>query len=116
MDHHITGLEALAVDCAEPKTVAAFWQRLLGGETTADDDDFVELRGGMLPLDFIRVPEPKSVKNRLHLDLRSADAAASIEFALGLGAALADDVYDGGDWQVMRDPEGNEFCFVGGRD
>jgi predicted enzyme related to lactoylglutathione lyase len=51
-------------------------------------------------------------KNRLHLDLRSRDLATAIEQALALGATRADDVYAGGRWQVMRDPEGNEFCLL----
>jgi predicted enzyme related to lactoylglutathione lyase len=65
-----------------------------------------------LAIDFVRVPEAKTVKNRLHLDLRSTDLAEATEQALALGATRADDVYDGGDWQVLRDPEGNEFCLL----
>jgi predicted enzyme related to lactoylglutathione lyase len=65
-----------------------------------------------LAIDFARVPEAKSGKNRLHLDLRSTDLAAATEQALALGATRADDVYDGGRWQVLRDPEGNELCLL----
>jgi predicted enzyme related to lactoylglutathione lyase len=65
-----------------------------------------------LAIGFLRVPEAKSGKNRLHLDLRSTDLAEATEQALALGATRADDVYDGGDWQVLRDPEGNEFCLL----
>jgi predicted enzyme related to lactoylglutathione lyase len=60
----------------------------------------------------LRVPEAKTVKNRLHLDLRSSDLAEATRQAEALGATRADDIYDGGVWQVMRDPEGNEFCFL----
>ena len=63
-------------------------------------------------LDFLRVPEGKTVKNRLHLDLYTTDFAAAIEQTVALGATRADDVYDGGRWQVLRDPEGNEFCIL----
>jgi len=68
-------------------------------------------------LDFAQVPEGKQVrKNRVHLDLyvppdRKDQAVAN---ALRLGATLADDIYDGDLWRVMRDSEGNEFCFVWG--
>jgi predicted enzyme related to lactoylglutathione lyase len=81
----IAGIAALAVDCHDPPG---------------------------LVIDFLRVPEAKSVKNRLHLDLRSTDLAAATEQAVALGATRADDVYDQGVWQVLRDPEGNEFCLL----
>ena len=66
-------------------------------------------------LAFQRVPEDKQVKNRLHLDIRSADIEADTRRAVGLGASpigsvVTDDV---GRFQVLADPEGNEFCFVG---
>ena len=58
------------------------------------------------------VPEPKRVKNRLHLDLRATDFPAAVDAALALGAQRADDIYRGPRWQVLRDPEGNEFCIL----
>ncbi len=108
----ITGIAALAIDCADPPQLAAFWHRLLGGEVAVDDDGDAELRGPDVRLDFLRVPDRKATKNRLHLDLGSRDYGNAIEFALAAGATLADDVYDGGGWQVLRDPEGNEFCIL----
>jgi hypothetical protein len=65
-----------------------------------------------LALDFLPVPEPKTGKNRLHLDGRSRDFATAVAQALALGATRADDIYAGGRWQVLRDPEGNEFCVL----
>lgn len=112
MGEGITGLAAVAVDCADPPVLAAFWQRLLGGEVAVDDDGDVELVGGPVAIYFLRVPEPKTVKNRLHLDVRSLDFDAAVSFALDAGAIPADDVYDGGRWRVLRDPEGNEFCIL----
>jgi catechol 2,3-dioxygenase-like lactoylglutathione lyase family enzyme len=92
----VTGIAALAVDCHDPAGLAGWWGRLLSGEVEVDDDGDATLRTpGGLAIDFLRVPEAKTVKNRLHL-----------------GATLADDVYDGGRWQVLRDPEGNEFCLL----
>jgi hypothetical protein len=108
----ITGIAALAVDCHAPAELARWWSRLLGGSVEVDDDGDATLRAPGLTIDFLRVPESKTVKNRLHLDLRSTDLAEATEQALALGATRADDVYDGGRWQVLRDPEGNEFCLL----
>jgi glyoxalase superfamily protein len=112
----IVGVAALAIDCAEPESLARWWSRLLGGSVEVGSDGFATLYAGDgLTIDFARVPEPKTVKNRLHLDLRSADLAAATAQALALGATRADDIYDGGRWQVLRDPEGNEFCILAPR-
>jgi predicted enzyme related to lactoylglutathione lyase len=109
----IDGVAALAIDCADPEVLAAFWAALLGGAVELDDDGNATLRppGGPV-IDFFRVPDAKIVKNRLHLDLRSRDLNVAVDQALRLGATRADDVYDGGRWQVLRDPEGNEFCIL----
>ena len=109
----IAGIAALAVDCSDPPELALWWSRLLGGTVEVDRDGDATLHApGGLAIDFFRVPEAKTVKNRLHLDLRSTDLAQATEQALALGATRADDVYDEGDWQVLRDPEGNEFCLL----
>jgi Glyoxalase-like domain len=109
----VVGIAALAVDCARPEELARWWRRLLGGSVEVDDDGDATLHTpGGLAIDFLRVPEAKTVKNRLHLDLRSTDLAEATEQAVALGATRADDLYDGGGWQVLRDPEGNEFCLL----
>jgi Glyoxalase-like domain len=109
----IAGIAALAVDCHDPATLARWWNRLLDGEVEVDADGDATLRtADGLAIDFLRVPEAKTVKNRLHLDLRSRDLAEATSQALALGATRADDIYDGGRWQVLRDPEGNEFCLL----
>lgn len=109
------GLRAgyLAFDCAGPVPLAEFWAAVLGGSVEVDSsgDATVHLPVGG-PLDFLRVPEGKSGKNRLHLDLHCDDFDAAVDAVLALGATKADDVYDGGNWQVLRDPEGNEFCIL----
>jgi hypothetical protein len=71
----IVGIAALAVDCHDPAGLAAWWSRVLGGEVEVDDDGDATLRAPGLIIDFLRVPEAKTVKNRLHLDLRSSDLA-----------------------------------------
>ena len=106
-------LVAIAFDCADPPGLASFWAKLLGGAVEVDADGDATVRSpGAPPIDFLRVLEPKSAKNRLHLDLRGRTYDDAIEAALGLGATRADDIYDGGSWQVLRDPEGNEFCIL----
>ncbi len=114
----------LAIDCADPHGLAGFWCEVLDYEVRDQDDGIVTigppgvpegmLRPGPAPpaLTFARVPEAKTVKNRLHIDLRTSDVAEATEQALRLGATRADDVYSGGSWQVLRDPEGNEFCLL----
>ena len=109
----VVGIAALAIDCADPPALARWWSRLLGGEVEVDEEgDASLLTSDGLPIDFLRVPDTKTVKNRLHLDLRSTDLEEATRQAEALGATRADDIYDGGRWQVMRDPEGNEFCFL----
>jgi Glyoxalase-like domain len=109
----IVGIAALVIDCADPPALARWWSRLLGGSVEVDPggDATLHTRDGMA-IDFQRVPEPKTVKNRLHLDVRSSDLAEATEQAIALGATRADDIYAGGRWQVLRDPEGNEFCLL----
>ena len=110
----VVGLAALVIDCAGPPALAAWWSRLVGGEVRVDSDGDASLTmSNGLVIDFLAVPEAKTVKNRLHIDLRTTDVAQATEQVIGLGASRADDVYDGGSWQVLRDPEGNEFCLLG---
>lgn len=104
----------VAFDANDPPALARFWAAVLGGRGVVVDDDgdaWIEL-DGCPRIDFLKVPESKAGKNRLHLDLRVADLESATQEALSLGASLADDVYDGGRWQVLRDPEGNEFCLL----
>lgn len=109
----LDGLAALAIDCDDPPALARWWQGLIGGELeVSPDGDATVYAPGYPPLDFLRVPEPKTVKNRLHLDLRAADYDAAVAAALGHGATKADEVFGGDAWQVLRDPEGNEFCIL----
>jgi Glyoxalase-like domain len=108
-------VDSLTVDCADPPKLAAFWQQVIGGTTEVDGDGDLWLQREGLSLIFLAVPEQKTVKNRLHLDLRGDTYEEAIARALELGATRADDVYDGDRWQVLRDPEGNEFCILRAR-
>jgi catechol 2,3-dioxygenase-like lactoylglutathione lyase family enzyme len=111
----------LVVDVTDLDRVAAFWAALLDLEVTHRDVDWVDLAtlgGGGPVLSFQRVPERKTVKNRLHLDLAvergSGGVVAAGYRAHALGATPASELFDadGEPWQVWRDPEGNEFCLV----
>ncbi len=110
----------ITFDCADPYELAGFWAEVTGWPRYADDkpgDEECALvpPGGARPwLLFIRVPEPKSVKNRLHLDLQPQDRTRDeeVERLIGLGAKLFEDhrTPDGLGWVTLTDPEGNELC------
>ena len=93
----------------------------LGRDLSAGEhnEDEAELRGPAGRwLIFLRVPEPKTVKNRMHLCLRPVDRSRDdeVERLLGLGATLVNDLRTGDTgWAVLADPEGNEFCVLATR-
>jgi catechol 2,3-dioxygenase-like lactoylglutathione lyase family enzyme len=115
-------IQCVCIDTADPAKLAAFWQSALGWRLTSEEDDEVVLEppegspeDGVAPdLLFLRVPEGKAAKNRLHLDLRPEDQAAEVARLEELGARRAD-VGQGSEvsWVVMADPDGNEFCVLG---
>jgi len=112
-------IDTLTVDCADPRRVAEFWCGVLGYEITNEDEESVEIRdpaGTGLPLEFWVVPEGKTVKNRLHLDLSPPSTMREeVERVSALGATTFRFVKeDGSFWTVMLDPEGNEFCVLRG--
>ena len=113
--------DALVFDCAKTLPVGSFWAGALGFGLDHDPDDPND--DGVLLIDpskltrgiyFQSVPEPKIVKNRVHLDLRPATTMAEeVERLRGLGAVTIRYVDEGhGSWTVMGDPEGNEFCVL----
>jgi hypothetical protein len=106
------GIECVCVDSADPLALAAWWQRLVGGEVHVDAEGDVVLRTAGVRLLFLAVPDAKRGKNRLHIDLRATNFESAVGAAVALGAQRADDVYSGPRWQVLRDPEGNEFCIL----
>lgn len=111
-------LSAVAVDCRDPETLSRFWCAALGYVVHGQAEGFVGIApaGGSGPhLDFVVVPEPRTAKNRLHLDLRAAEGGQAAEIARleSLGARRVD-VGQGPEvtWVVLADPEGNEFCVL----
>ena len=133
-------------DAADPEALAAFWGETLGyveqdppagfesweawaaandvpRERWGDYDARVDPDGAGPRLYFQRVPEPKTAKNRVHLDLAVSggrgtppeearrNVAAAVERALAAGATKLREVDEGGEyWVVLQEPEGNEFC------
>jgi catechol 2,3-dioxygenase-like lactoylglutathione lyase family enzyme len=103
-------------DCENPARVAEFWGAALGYKVQTFNDGFSmathpeDVRPNLL---FIRVPEPRTVKNRMHMDVAADDREAEVERLVGLGATRGEthSVPEWGiTWTVMRDPEGNELC------
>ncbi|MFD8414223.1 VOC family protein [Streptomyces sp. NPDC059650] len=110
-------LHQIVVDCREPAHLVRFWARLLEAEPVDRARGWSHLElPGVARLAFQPVPEDRAGKNRLHLDLAADDVAAAAARAVELGAtAVGGPVTDDqGSFQAMRDPEGNEFCFVSG--
>lgn len=111
-------LSHIAVDCRDARAVARFWQQVLDYNLTDDSDgDEVEIElvpkdGGGTNLLFMNVPESKTLKNRLHFDLRPRDQAAEIERVKALGATEVDIGQGEQTWTVLADIEGNEFCIL----
>ncbi|HEX5120238.1 MAG TPA: VOC family protein [Pseudonocardiaceae bacterium] len=116
----------IVVDCDHPASQARFWAATLDGYAIApydeaelarlrangindpEDDPTVLVEANAGPRFFFQaVPEPKTVKNRVHLDLRAEDRAAEVRRLVNLGATIAHEFKD---WTLLEDPEGNEFC------
>jgi hypothetical protein len=121
----------ISIDCADPARLADFWCAVLGYVVLDASDDLVEIgpagrpdaellesvrRGPVPPTIFMaRVPEAKTVKNRLHFDVSPVDTTLAEEVARieALGAGRADIGQTGEEsWVVLTDPEGNEFCVL----
>jgi predicted enzyme related to lactoylglutathione lyase len=112
-------LDSLVVDCADPLLEARFWSAALEWNIVDEEDGIVEIAdpsGHARPVLFVIVPEPKSVKNRLHMDIRpSGSMQAEVTRLESAGATRLRRVDEGGSfWTVMSDPEGNEFCVLRG--
>jgi catechol 2,3-dioxygenase-like lactoylglutathione lyase family enzyme len=114
-------LVAIAIDCADAPALARFWADVLGRQVAEDStSEHVILLAGdgdtSWPLiTFNKVPEPKIVKNRVHLDLISDTFDGETERLLGMGAQrLRDQQGDKSRWTTFADIEGNEFDLIAG--
>ncbi|MER5432528.1 VOC family protein [Streptomyces sp. NPDC002588] len=110
--------EQVIVDAADPVALGRWWAAALDWVVVDDAPDEYEIRPApdRLPgLLFVRVPESKQVKNRLHLDFRPQDQRAEVDRLLSLGARHADIGQGEQPWVTLTDPEGNEFCVLARR-
>jgi catechol-2,3-dioxygenase len=111
-------IATIAIDAVQPRLVADFWCSVLGWQVLEEDDGVVSIAPSdrsWPTIDVAPVPEDKTVKNRLHLDLRADGLPTADELArlLDLGARRVDvgQTPDAA-WVVLADPEGNEFCLL----
>ncbi|WP_017585542.1 VOC family protein [Nocardiopsis ganjiahuensis] len=104
------------VNAVEPSALARFWALVLGGDVQDREDGWAVLRGasGLPRLSFQPTPEAKHSPNRIHLDVLVGDIGEAVHAAVEYGASpVGEPVTDEqGSFQVLRDPEGNEFCLV----
>jgi predicted enzyme related to lactoylglutathione lyase len=116
-------LREVVIDCRDPERVGEFWSRVLAWPLVRDERGLCWASSNgrydaPAPLlVFVPVPEPKTGKNRLHIDLNPSgcDRDEELERLLALGARRVDVGQGDVPWVVLADPEGNEFCLLGRR-
>ncbi len=114
----VSRVAVVALDARDVELVARFWREVLGYVEADRDDDGIGLGppdGDGVRIDVLRVPDDKTVKNRLHLDLRADGVTTEqeLERLLALGARRVDvGQPEDASWVVLADPEGNEFCLL----
>jgi hypothetical protein len=112
-----------SIDCRNAYALSEWWKQVLEYVDKPDDPNepehdecWIQRPDGGHPLLFLEVPEDKTIKNRIHFDLRPSAATREEELArlLALGATEVGDLRndDGTGWVVLADPEGNEFCIL----
>lgn len=111
--------EHVTVDARDAAALAGFWAEVLGwGVAPGATAEVAVIGGPARPRDtpgwlFLQVPEGKTAKNRMHVDLQADDLEAETDRLVGLGAALLHEKREwGAHWRSLTDPEGNEFCVV----
>ena len=119
----------LSIDSADPGGLAWFWCSVLDYEVQDEDDGVIAIGSPLVPegknrlgpvpptLTFAHVPEGKTIKNRLHIDVNPTDRAQDEEIArlTGLGATVVNDNRPEFSWVTLADPEGNEFDVLADR-
>jgi hypothetical protein len=120
-----SSLRDICFDCADQRRVARFWAEALGyairppdPEDPEDASVALDPPSGGIRIWFNKVPEPKVVKNRVHIDINMPDAGEPARLRR-LGARVLQEIRgDDGAlwWTIMADPEGNEFCAFPPRD
>ena len=113
-------IQCVVVDAHDCERVARFWSSVLGWRVTYESDRewAIEPPEGSPAVDvapdilFVKVPDEKVVKNRLHFDLRPENQDEEVRRIIELGATRADIGQSDVSWVVLADPEGNEFCVL----
>ena len=110
-DDRPAGLKEIIADTSDdPARISAWWAGVLGGKSVDDEQGYSYVEpvpeAPFETLDFIPVPEPKNVKNRIHVDVTTPD----VQLLLDAGARLLRAPDDEISWHVLADPDGNEFC------
>lgn len=105
------GLMEIVVDTADPVRISTWWADVLGAERHDDEEhgfSYLEPVPGapFESLVFVPVPEPKTVKNRIHFDVDTRDVQLLVDAGATLLRAQDDEI----SWSVLADPDGNEFC------
>jgi hypothetical protein len=107
---------SIALDCTDPDCLAEFWAAALHYEPAGELEQYrvIAPAAGVDGPVFIlqQVDEPRAGKNRMHIDLHGGAVEPEVERLVGLGATTEGEIISIGPirWQVMHDPEGNEFC------
>ena len=116
---YLHGHLVVVIDCGDLDRSARFWTSVLGytreGPSGQTYLTLLPATGQGTEILLQRVPEAKNGKNRLHLDLRTADLGAEVGRVLALGAVklTSTPVTEGGwRWHILADPDGNEFCIL----
>jgi predicted enzyme related to lactoylglutathione lyase len=109
----------VSFDASDALTVAGFWAAVLGRTVAdgADSDNATVSADPAVPgsrIGFHRVPEGKTVKNRMHFDLITTDFDAEVDRLTGLGATKLNEIKKDAHWATLADPEGNEFDVIAG--
>lgn len=109
-------LYSIVVDTHDLPSLARFWCQVLDWKVLFEADDEIVIgadKSAVPGITFVPVPEKKTVKNRLHIDLAPDDQAVEVERIIGLGARRVE-IGQGADvsWVLLADPEGNEFCVL----
>ena len=109
-------LSEVVIDCHDCDALAAFWAAVLGGTAVRESAEWVAviMADGSTTVSFQQVPEAKVGKNRVHLDVLVDDLEQGAARCVELGATQVTDRRADpiGDFIVLLDPEGNEFCVV----
>jgi hypothetical protein len=113
-----SAVQHVVIDTHNPQLVAGFWAQALERDIVDDWGGFVRLAADSAgtQLAFAAVPEAKTIKNRVHLDLTAADRQTAAAELIAIGATMTETrTQEGHTWSVMADPEGNEFCLATGQ-